>query len=266
MICSHCDNPTAAGLHLCTRCTQQLTETLETAPALTAELEVTTAKLDNHGGNGGAPGFQASAPVNLGALETGHTLQALILSWALMLRDYDERNSHAPAGGPLQYLTGAINEIRRHDWAGDIHRELTTVTGKARRLIDAPRDIRILGKCLQLLEDNSPCERPLKVDGTESQTICSGCGTLYHTALLERWNRKRSRGKPMSAAQVRRYLKKQAGITVKTKDFENWVYHGRLRYVLELVKTRGRERRLYYPGDVLEVQQQMNARREYANT
>lgn len=264
MNCTRCATPTADGIHLCDTCTEQLSETLNLIPEMLTDLSDTTAKLDNHGGNGGSPGFQPTAPVRLGALETGRHLEILISSWASMLRDYDTRQHHAHAAGPQQYLTEAVPEIRRHDWAGEIHRELTTAVRKAQHHIDAPRDIRILGKCLQLLEDLTPCEQPLKVDGSAPTTVCPGCGTLYYTSLLERWNRKRIRGKPMSAAKVRRYLKQKTGITVKTKDFENWVYHGHLNYVLELVKTRGRERRLYFPGDVLEVQQRMDARRGQA--
>lgn len=253
MICSHCDNPTAAGLHLCTRCTQQLTETLETAPALTAELEVTTAKLDNHGGNGGAPGFQASAPVRLSALEAGRHLDTLIVSWAVMLRDYDTRPEHAREKTALEFLTGGLPEIRRHDWSGPMLSELTEATGKARRLIDAPRDIRILGKCLQMLEDLTPCDQPLKVDGQQPETVCPGCGTLYHTSLLEARNRRRARGELMTAPDARRFLKRHAGVSVTYDDIRNWMKRGRLPYALDRVTSRGRDTKLVYPGDVLQI-------------
>lgn len=142
--------------------------------------------------------------------------------------------------------------------------ELHEATHEAQCLIDLPRDIRILGTCQKnILTDEgelAECNGQIKVDGEQPDAQCANCKAIYNTAELQEWNHKRARGKPMTAAQVRRYLKKHANITVKTKNFENWVRRGRLRYVLELVKTRGREKRLYFPGDVLEVQRQMDLR------
>ena len=252
LTCTTCTNPTAVGIHLCETCSDSLYKILNDLPDLLEDLEVTTAKLDNTGTSGGSSHSGPVLPVNLGALETKMHLEIIIQSWSSMLNDYAPKHKRKPRQPHLTYLRGNINTIRTHDLPGAMHNQPKAAHRDAHRLVDLPRDVRILGTC------NEPeCTGQIKTDGRNDEARCDQCTATYNTADLEAWNQERTRGELMTAAQVRRYLKETTGITIKTKNFENWVSRGNLRYVLELVKTRGREKRLYYPGDVLTTHLQM---------
>lgn len=92
----------------------------------------------------------------------------------------------------------------------------------------------------------------LMVSGPEPETI-------NHAALQDRV--KEANGEPLPPKEALDYLRTKAKLTVKMYDFKNWVKHGHLSYVLDRVTTDEKARRIYYPGEVFRVAQQMRARR-----
>jgi hypothetical protein len=92
----------------------------------------------------------------------------------------------------------------------------------------------------------------LLVSGPEEETV-------NHAEIQERV--KEANGEPVPPKEAIQYVKDKAKVAVKMADFKNWVKLGRLRYVLDRVSTDDNERRIYYPGDVFRVAQQMRERR-----
>lgn len=244
-----------AGIYLCETCADSLYQIFNDLPGLLEDLEITTAKLDNTGTKGGTSHSGPVLPVNLGALETKMHLEIIITSWSSMLNDYaNTRQKREPQQPHLAYLRGNINTIRSFDFAGDMHEELKDAYRDALRLVDLPRDIRILGTCS---EPN--CSGKIRADGNADTATCSECRSTYSTTDLEAWNRERTRGEPMRAGAVRKYLKKHAGVTITQKDLDNWVARKQLWSALERITTGTRTQRIYYPGDVLKAHQKMSA-------
>lgn len=266
MTCTACHRPTTDGIHLCDTCTDNLYTTINNIPELLKDVADTMAKLDNHGRSTGSPGFHPTAPARLTALELHQELSHLIMSWTLMLRDYDTRKQPPQEADPQRYLRKSVNEIRKHDWSGAMLDELHHKTLRARNIIDRPRDIRILGTCWQTIENDDgnhyECSGHIKADYEEELAHCSQCAAQYHVNLLLAEIERKARGELMTAAQARRWLKRHARITITAKDMENWVMLGHIPYVLDHVSSIGKGRRWYYPGDVLKVHHRMRDRRQ----
>lgn len=92
----------------------------------------------------------------------------------------------------------------------------------------------------------------LLVSGPEAEAV-------NHAAIKERI--KEANGEPLPPREAIEYLRVKAKLSVKMFDFKNWVKHGHLSYVLDRVSTDDKARRIYYPGEVFRVAQQMRERR-----
>ncbi|KQR02495.1 hypothetical protein ASF72_10700 [Arthrobacter sp. Leaf141] len=138
-----------------------------------------------------------------------------------------------------------------------------------RDLVWGPEEKRVYGKCGVLQdaeletedEESFHCDGPLVAHPDDATVRCPDCNTVHQVnELLDRL-RQRARGNPLPPRGVREHLQRSARVQILTKDFENWVQLGKLAYVLDRVTTNIRAQRLYYPGDVLTVRQEMRARR-----
>ncbi len=96
---------------------------------------------------------------------------------------------------------------------------------------------------------------------TKAELLVSGpeTETVNHAAIKERIQE--AYGEPLPPKEAIDYLRTKAKLSVKMFDFKNWVKHGHLKYVLDRVRTDDNARRIYYPGDIFRVAQQMRERR-----
>jgi len=92
----------------------------------------------------------------------------------------------------------------------------------------------------------------LMVSGPEPEVI-------NHAQIQERIQE--AYGEPLPPREAIDYLRTKAKLSVKMNDFKNWVKLGHLNYVLDHVRTDDKARRIYYPGDIFRVAQQMRERR-----
>lgn len=258
MTCTACNRPTSDGIHLCDTCTDNLHSILNDVPELIDDLTDTVAKLDATGALGGTPGFHSTPPAKLPALEIKHTLQRLIDSWTSMLIDYDTRDKPGLIGcTPIVHLRRSINEIRKHDWAGSMLDEMHRVTSRAHRIIDRPKDIRILGRCEKTFEDESgsyfACDGDIKADYDDAIARCEQCASTYLVQDLIEERHRKARGELMTGPEARRWLAEHAHVKITYDDIRNWMKRKLLPYVLARVTTGGRDTKLVYPGDVLQV-------------
>jgi hypothetical protein len=136
---------------------------------------------------------------------------------------------------------------------------------QGRDLVWGPEDRRVYGQCEEPLEGEDSavvlCSGRLTAHPDDVSVKCPECNTIHHVHDLLYRLRLKARGEPMTPRAAREYLQKKARVSILKKDFENWVQLGRLRYVLERVTTTGTHRRMYYPGDVLGVFEDMRGRR-----
>lgn len=137
---------------------------------------------------------------------------------------------------------------------------------QGRDLVWGPEDKRVYGQCEEPLDGEDEDDDPIPCDGRlvahpDDVTVkCPACNTIHNVSDVLARLRQKVRGQPMPPSSVREYLRIRAKAVVTKKDIENWVSRGRLGYVLDHVNTAGIARRIYYPGDVLKVFEDMRAR------
>lgn len=237
-----CHKPTS--LYLCTDCIVELDSLLADVEPLLQFIGGAidqTAVTRSPGASGGGGGVAKSSPaMNVDAY--------LLRAW---LHQLPTRAYETAADNPL---AGQILFMAR-DWIP-----------RARDLVWGPEDSRVYGRCEEPMEgededsDPIPCDGRLVAHPDDATVKCPECNTVHNiTDIMDRLRRK-VRGEPMSPSGVRELLRAKAKASITKKDIENWVRRGKLRYVLDHVSSISRDRKIYYPGDVLKVFEDMRAR------
>lgn len=262
MRCTRCDAPAAYGIYLCHTCATRLEEVLDRIPEALANIQVTLARMDRVSHGTTTSGNRPEA-VNVSALDEKIDLTEKVHSWARMVLEHEDRDDLRSVE-PLAYLKMSMYLIRGQDFAGEMLDELEDAVRTVERVVDLPVAKIAYGPCGEVMDDGLICMATLTAPEGSESAICRECGTRWDIEVREAMIRNRVRGEPMPAAECRRWLSKNAGAVISPKDFENWVYIGALRYVLDRVTTKGRPRRIYFPGDVLNVHFTMNDRKRVA--
>lgn len=242
--CTADDCNRVTTLFLCTDCIIAFDDLLKDVGVLVAFMDgpiFQTSVTKSPGASGGGGGHASSKPpINIDAL--------LLRSWLCQLPSsaHAEAMNNPDAGRTL---------FMAKDWVG-----------KGRDLVWGPEDKRVYGECQEPWgedEDGEPvlCTGRLTAHPDDASVKCQECGAIHQVSDLLDQIRAKVRGEPMTPRGVREFLQKRARAFILKKDFENWVQFGMFPYVLERVNTEGRARRLYYPGDVLEVFHYMRSRR-----
>ena len=260
MNCVRCEALTPTGMTLCHTDTERLETVLDEIPEAIRTAGVTIARLDRIGGGGKGGGGSKPEAVNIAALDTKIDLDEKLMSWSRLLLEDDDPQMARVA--PIVYLRMSVTLIRTKDYAGDLLDELEACLRQLQRAVDLPQERFAYGKCGEAVE-GFICAEPITAAPDAEWAACRACGAAHDLTARSDEMRKKAKGELMPAAEVRRYLASKTRAHVKAKDFENWVYHGLLGYVLETVGYGG-ERRLYYPGDVFKIHHHMQTRKRVA--
>lgn len=230
-----CENPT--DLYLCNTCVTDLQAWIDKAATVRADLFVTMAKLDK------------TAPKNV---EGG---SGLTTGSAMPLRDsaMEARTALAAWVGQNAAL------LAKERLSGDYVTFLPLLIRKAERLMDNPEEIHTFGKC-----GADDCTATLTGSPDTTWVNCPDCEAPHNIRRRLKEMKDAAKGQPLPPRQAREYLRDKAGISIKTKDFENWVQLRRLAYVLDRVTTDNKPRKIYFPGDVFRTYQEMKERRRIA--
>lgn len=228
-------------LYLCTDCIIELDALLEDVSPLVRFLDgpIARTSVTRNPGSGGGGGHPGSKPaINLDAL--------LLKAWLCQLPDraHAEAMDNPDAGRTLYMARIWVKQ--------------------ARDLVWGPEDKRVYGQCEEPIDGGpSPtlCDGRLTAHPDDVSVKCPACATVHHISEVLDRLRVKARGEPMPPRAAREYLQKKAKVFISKFDFENWVKLGKLVYVLDRVNTEGKPRRIYYPGDVLQVFEDMRARK-----
>ncbi|MCO4256497.1 hypothetical protein [Pseudarthrobacter cellobiosi] len=236
-------------LHLCTVCIVELADLLQDIPPILDRIDAVIYRMTvtrAPGSSGGGGGVASSTPaMNVDAYMLKAHLHSLPYS------AHAEAMENPEAGWTL---------FMARDWIS---------TG--RDLVWGPEDKRVYGRCGEPIQvdtdaeeeppEQMPCPGQLIGHPDDASVKCPDCAAVHLVhEVLDRL-RTKARGEPMTPRGVREYLQKKARVVVSKFDFENWVKLGKLAYVLDRVNTEGKAQRIYYPGDVLHVFENMRARR-----
>lgn len=218
---------------MCNRCIAELQEVLDTKPGLIQELESRATSPNGYdfkykaGGSTGGPG--SKPPVDLELL-------------AVLER--------------LQETPTRAEVLARSPQAREDTLLCVSVISLAREYLEDEEEIRVWGDCT-----TPGCDARLSAPIGERAIRCRACGWDKDLATVTNHRLKTLDSYPAPPRQTREALVELTGIRVSKKTFENWVYLGKLRYVLDHVGTGGTGgggRRLYFIRDLLVVYQQVN--------
>lgn len=240
-------------LYLCTVCIVELADLLQDVRPILDRIDaviyrMTVTRAPGSGGGGGVPGSTPAMNVD-----------------AYMLKAHLHSLPHSAHAEAMENPRAGWTLFMARDWIS---------TG--RDLVWGPEEKRVYGRCGESIqapmdetpdaEDDAPseevsCPGQLIAHPDDVSVKCPYCASVHHINELLARLRAKARGEPMTPRGVREYLQKKARVVVSKFDFENWVKLGRLAYVLDRVNSEGRAQRIYYPGDVLHVSENMRARR-----
>jgi hypothetical protein len=246
--CTTLDCGRITSLYLCTACVIELDDLLADVPALVVYLDgpILNGSVTRPPGAGGGGGVAGSKPpVSLDGM--------LLQAW---LRQLPAR-AHA--------------EAMENPDAGQVMYMARLWVKQARDLVWGPEELRVYGQCEAPLpcqgeeplpgHESDPCPGKLTARPDDVSVKCQECGAVHHVSDLLGKISEKVKGQPMAPRAVREYLQAKARVIVSKFDFENWVKHGKLAHVLDRVTTTARPPKLYYPGDVLTVYEDMQAKR-----
>ena len=241
----NCERSTAPDKYLCESCTSDLQAWLDKVPALMNELFTTMAKLDqtaprnSEGGAGGAGGSQM--PLRAGALEIRGALRIWVIREGESWKPRDAR------------------ELAGDKYAGGFLPMLMQLVAKAERHIDNPMEKHAYGNCGAQLE-HGICGEPLIAAPDAHETECPTCGAVHDLDAIRTWRHAAVQGAPLPPDDCREQLAVLTGLRVTRAVFKAWVRRGKLRYVLDHVRTDGKERRVFFVLDLLRTYQKTNGR------
>ncbi|PCC31435.1 hypothetical protein CIK74_17320 [Glutamicibacter sp. BW77] len=239
-----CANPT--NLYLCNSCISDLQAWLDKVPDMMDELFTTMARLDataprnREGGDGMST--EPVMPIRVGALE----VRAALRLWVEL----------TPQG---EMLPLNAKTLAKDKFSGNFLDMLEGLFDKAERAIDNPMEKHAYGNCTAEYQwgDPATCGGELTAAPDADSTECPECGTWYDLKQLRAERKQYFRETPMPPREARETLQSQMGVNVVKKTFENWVDRRLLRYVLDRIGIGGKERRLYFPVDLLATHQKI---------
>lgn len=239
-----CAKPTEQTI--CGQCVSDLQAWLDKVPEMMEELFTTMARLDataprnREGGEGMST--EPVMPVRVGALEVRSALRV----WVEIT---------------TQGETKALNakKLAFDKYAGKFLPMLQDLLAKAERAIDNPMEKHVYGNCTAAFEWGEPaeCGEELRAAPDAHDTTCPSCGTWYDLNQLRAERKNYFRETPMPPREAREALQAQTGVNIVKKTFENWVDRRLLRYVLDRIGIGDKERRLFFPVDLLATHQKI---------
>lgn len=244
--CTSDDCANLAEQAICGQCVSDLQAWLNKVPDMMQELFVTMARLDataprnREGGEGMST--EPAMPVRFGALE----VRAALRIWV-----------EIRTTGEMVALDA--NKLAKDKFAGKFLPMLQGLLAKAERAIDNPMEKHVYGKCTAAYQwgDMAECGAELQAAPDAHETECPACGTYYDLDQLRAERTAYFRETPMPPREARETLEAQTGVKVNKITFENWLNRGQLRYVLDRIGIGEKERRLYFPIDLLATHQKI---------
>ena len=221
---------TAGQLYLCSYCIDNVQEMLDQIPEIVEELETRAQapvqnryklRLSNSGG-----GKDSAMPGDLEMLRAIRRLRGMTTRAETLASSSEARED----------TVSCLSDISH-----------------AQALLQDSPEVRVWGICT-----TPDCNQEIKAPMDHRRTRCPTCGWPKELADMINHRLDLMDSVPTPPRQTREALQSMTGIRVTKKTFENWVYHRKLRYVLDTVSTGGKERRLYFVRDVLLVHQQLN--------
>ena len=244
---NECANP--AEQTICGQCVSDLQAWLNQVPDMMEELFITMARLDataprnREGGDGMTT--EPAMPVRVGALEVRSALRLWV---------------EIKTNGQMVALDA--NKLAKDKFAGKFLPMLQALLAKAERAIDNPMEKHVYGNCTahpaNADGEEYECGEQLQAAPDAQWTECPNCGTHYDLDQLRTERKNYFRETPIPPREARDALAEQAGVKVSKKTFENWVQLRQLRYVLERIGFGEKERRLYFPVDLLATHQKVH--------
>jgi hypothetical protein len=251
--------------HLCPACWADLDHDLADVPELVHDLERLLAGLTR---TGGSPiGIVVRAEKGLGFDErAGDLLRELhntLGGWVRVLCEdnalpVDMRDDTAVLAG---WLGQHEWEIRRHEAAGDLWREVHKLAERARKTV-TPKGPRVyLGQCSVPLDDSDEpelCDRDLYALADWRSVTCPQCGITHQAGERREVMLNAVADQLATAAECSRALTAVTGVEVSVNTIRSWAARGKLA---QHAPREGERWPRYRVGDVEQLLKGLATRR-----
>jgi hypothetical protein len=150
--CVRCGRPTPDG-YVCAPEAVSLAEGLVRAAGHAEDAEAVISRQTRHGA-GSRGGSSEPMPVDLAAAERYRTIENTVGTWTRIAEDLSGDLAPLPAWPTLNqtaiaagWLSGHVDDLRKHPAAGEAFAELTAACEDLARLVDRPADKELVGMC-----------------------------------------------------------------------------------------------------------------------
>ena len=266
-VTSRCKNTCPPGMAVCSDCANSLALSLLYVPLIAGALEDALVKGQRFGTTSVALPNPDESPVPFSPRASAARDELL----TRLTEAADAIAHRAEFFRPLntftalsRFLASNVRWIRsQHDGPAMV-RHLTAVIRDASRVVDRPADLVMLGHCnYEYSEDvdghdaGDLCGAALYAPANRDEVTCRSCGAVHQAGDRRAWLLREVEGVTLPATSLQRAVD-GLGITVNTKQLENWAARGRL-VPAGTIRVLGRDRPTYRVGDVIDV---VNAERK----
>lgn len=265
VLCAECERPVPDSLTLCRTCGDAVVTDLLAVPGLLVEMTVMRARLTRFaGGRNGGRSAETPLPVNASRRGTAMLgdgaltrLDTAVIGWTRVIAEdlavspciggpvliaavQDSRGGdrrHDPAAIPLAmptpleqaaiWLARHPHQIRAHEAACEMKREIAAALDELRRLVDKPAELRYLGPCPSRVADEARCGHGLRAQRGASWVRCGRCRVQHEIAAIEQRAREAAEDLLCTLAEVLR-LTAEMGAPVAKTTLYRWARERRI--------------------------------------
>ena len=210
------DQAPATEGNLCSECSSKGKERVRRAPALLADVDVTTARMSRQttGTVGRASGERALV-YNVSAAEAGRELRGVLRRLAHVADERSVFRFEESDGQLVARVLGGWGAVCRSEEVAVLLEGLSVASASAVRVVDSAPERRVVGVC--------ECGAQLVTDRVEGWIVCRRCGAEHD---VEEWDAVRLGAMPelmVSTAEAARLFTEVLGVRLTQRTVRLWV-------------------------------------------
>lgn len=225
------DQAPATEGNLCSECSSKGKERVRRAPALLADVDVTTARMSRQttGTVGRASGERALV-YNVSAAEAGRELRGVLRRLAHVADERSVFRFEESDGQLVARVLGGWGAVCRSEEVAVLLEGLSSASESAVRVVDSAPERRVVGVC--------ECGAQLVTSRVEGDVVCRRCGAVYAVEEWESYRAAMVHDEVVSAPVLSRLWERQFGKHLSDATLRQWVHRGKLGRCCDLVSRQ----------------------------
>lgn len=218
------DQAPATEGNLCSECSSKGKERVRRAPALLADVDVTTARMSRQttGTVGRASGERALV-YNVSAAEAGCELRGVLRRLAHVADERSVFRFEESDGQLVARVLGGWGAVCRSELVAVLLEGLSSASASAVRVVDSAPERRVVGVC--------ECGAQLVTSRVEGDVVCRRCGAEWDVAEWDAYRLGSVVDQVVTAGQAAALFQRALGIRLSEATIWKWVERGQLQQV-----------------------------------